>query len=300
MDRQTAESATLPAAMGRGNNIQLALNQAIDQLRDSPSSSLDAEVLLCHVLHERRSYLLSWPEKSLSEEQQSAYQALLDRRSNGEPIAYITGEREFWSLPFKVNKHTLIPRPETELLVEAALELGDSCYKTNRKLSIVDLGTGSGCIALSLAKERPDWQIYAIDCSQQALEIARQNATALATKNVCFMQSNWFDELGKTACFDLVLANPPYIAEGAPHLLQGDVRFEPRLALVSGKDGLDDIRTLANESFLHLNKNGWVIFEVGYNQASEVAEIVYSAGFNYVFFKKDLAGIKRHCIAHRP
>ncbi len=300
MDRRTAQSAKLPATMDRCSNIQVALSQAIDQLKNSPSASLDAQILLSHVLNKDRSYLFAWPEQSLSDDQQRTFQSLLERRLQGEPVAYITGEREFWSLSFKVNQHTLIPRPETELLVESALELGRYFDPSDDKIRVIDLGTGSGCIALVIAKERPDWQVQAIDYSDAALSLARHNADLLGIENVEFIKSNWFKDVDHSIQYDLVLANPPYIAEYAPHLSQGDVRFEPRSALVSGQDGLQDIRSLADASFKRLKKNGWIIFEFGFNQAKSVAQIVYDAGFNYVLFKKDLAGIKRHCIAHRP
>ncbi|MBN1379834.1 MAG: peptide chain release factor N(5)-glutamine methyltransferase [Gammaproteobacteria bacterium] len=280
-------------------SIKLALQQAIEQLENSPSTSLDAEVLLCHVLQESRSYLFTWPERLLDHQQYTSYRSLLNRRAAGAPIAYIVGEREFWSLPFKVNQHTLIPRPETELLVESALQLG-SYLSSQQAINVIDLGTGSGCIALSVAREKPDWQIQATDCSAEALQVARYNADRLGIGNVEFIQSNWFDALDTATQFDLVLANPPYIAEDAPHLYQGDVRFEPQSALVAGKDGLNAIRILVNESLLRLKKNGWIIFELGYDQADRVIDLVYNAGYNYILFKKDLAGIKRHCIAHRP
>lgn len=146
----------------------------------------------------------------------------------------------------------------------------------------------------------PEWRIQATDCSAKALQVAQHNAERLGVKHVEFIQSNWFDKLNSTSQFDLILANPPYIAEDAPHLQQGDVRFEPQSALVAGKDGLNAIRILVNESFLRLKKNGWIIFEIGYDQADKVIDLVDNAGYNYILFIKDLSGIKRHCVAHRP
>jgi release factor glutamine methyltransferase len=286
--------------MGENISIQLALQQAIKQLRSNPSAALDAEILLCHALQKTRSYLFTWPERLLNDQQLNEFRILLARRAKGEPVAYIVGQREFWSLPFKVNQHTLIPRPETELLVESALELGDRISIKNGQVNVIDLGTGSGCIALSLAKEKPHWRIQATDCSAPALEIAQYNAAQLAVSNVEFIQSNWFEQLDPAIRYDLILFNPPYIAEDAQQLKHGDIRYEPQGALVSGKDGLDAIRILASESFPRLKNNGWVVFEIGYDQSDRVAEMVHDAGYNSVMFKKDLAGIRRHCIAHRP
>jgi release factor glutamine methyltransferase len=286
--------------MGEDLSIKLALQQAITQLHGNLSAALDAEILLCHALQQPRSYLFTWPERLLNNQQLNNFQMLLERRSKGEPVAYITGTREFWSLPFRVNQHTLIPRPETELLVESALELSNCIDLKNREITVIDLGTGSGCIALSLAKEKPYWRIQATDCSAATLETAQYNAAQLAIGNVEFIQSNWFEQLDPAIHYDLILSNPPYIAEDAPQLKQGDIRHEPQDALVSGKDGLDAIRILVSESFLRLKNNGWIIFEIGYDQSGRVAEMVNKAGFNCILFKKDFAGIKRVCIAHRP
>lgn len=300
MDRETADSAAPPADPGSQSlTVETALRNATDQLSGSSSAALDAQVLLGYALGKPRSYLLAWPEHSLNASQQLEFDALIKRRAGGEPVAYITGEREFWSLSFKVNKHTLIPRPETELLVESALELSGLLDTLNDEIHALDLGTGSGCIALSLAKEKPEWNIHASDFSTQALDVARHNANQLGINNVKFVQSNWFEQLG-TAQFDLILCNPPYVADDASQLNEGDVRFEPVTALTAGADGLDAISILVTESFQRLKANGWIIFEIGYDQADRVAEMVSDTGYNFVLFKKDLAGIRRHCIAHRP
>lgn len=289
-----------PATLCRPVSILATLREASDQLTDSPSPGIDAEILLCHVLRQSRSYLRAWPERVLNHRQLKAFQSLITRRSDGEPIAYITGQREFWSLPFYVNRNTLIPRPETELLVETALQLGNNPLRKQYRIDAVDLGTGSGCIALSLAKEKPDWRIHATDCSPQALEVARQNAMQLGISNVNFVAGNWFDSFADDARFDLVLSNPPYIKGDDPHLHRGDLRFEPLSALTAGRDGLSAIRHLIDNSVSRLKNNGWIVFEIGHDQSECVRTYLRNASYRNVLFRKDLAGIKRLCIARRP
>ncbi|MEH6688532.1 MAG: peptide chain release factor N(5)-glutamine methyltransferase [Halopseudomonas sabulinigri] len=253
------------------------------ELADSDSPRLDAELLLCHVLGKGRSYLRSWPEALPSVEQVATFQALIARRRTGEPVAYLLGERGFWSLDLHVSSATLIPRPDTERLVELGLELGP-----RGAANVLDLGTGSGAIALALAAERPDWQLTGSDRVSAAVLLAQANAERLQLVNAAFLLSHWFAEL-QGQRFDLILSNPPYIAADDPHLLQGDVRFEPRSALVSGADGLDDIRLLVEEAPDHLQPGGWLLLEHGWQQAEAVMTLLRARGFMDVNNWTDLA-----------
>ena len=254
----------------------------------SESARLDAELLLAHVIDKPRSHLLAWPEKEIDAAQRDAFRALVVRRANGEPVAYLTGQREFWSLPVRVTADVLIPRPETELLVELALEhLPDTSTP-----SIADLGTGSGGIALALARECPHCRIVATDRSEGALTTARLNAEQLGLTSIEFRLGHWFGPL-EAECFDLIISNPPYIAEHDPHLSRGDVRFEPRSALVSGHDGLQDLRLIAQSARRHLHPGGWLIVEHGYDQARDVRKLLKNEGFESVESCADLAGIER-------
>ena len=214
--------------------------------------------------------------------------ALLERRLGGEPIAYLLGEREFYGLTFKVSPATLIPRPETELLVELALQRIPQLGARR----VLDLGTGSGAIALSIAHARPNAEVVAVDASAAALEVAQFNTQQLALGNVRLLQSDWYAALHGER-FDMIVSNPPYIAAGDAHLAQGDVRFEPSSALVSGTDGLDDIRRICAQAKAHLKSKGWLLFEHGYDQAAPVRALLRQAGFAEVFSARDLAGIER-------
>lgn len=251
------------------------------------SARIEVQMLLQRVLGVARASLLAHPERVLSGEEVAAYRALLQRRLSGEPIAYIHGKREFFGLDLEVTPATLIPRPDTELLVELALE-----RITRGAMRVLDMGTGSGAIALAVAHQRRDAEVWACDASSAALEVARANARRLAITNVKLVESDWFAALSGQR-FDLVVSNPPYIAVNDGHLAQGDVRFEPLSALVSGADGLDDIRRIVTQAGAHLEKNGWLLLEHGYDQAERVRALLHAAGFSAVFSAHDLAGIER-------
>lgn len=256
---------------------------------------IEVQCLLQHVLGKQRAYLLAHPERVLSADEQVAYATLLQRRLCGEPIAHLLGEREFFGLNFKVTPATLIPRPETELLVELALQRilpPQSPPREAGRFRVLDLGTGTGAIALSIAHARPDVDVLAVDASEAALQVARENAVRLATRNVSFMQSDWFSALEKQN-FDLIVSNPPYVAAGDIHLAQGDVRFEPLTALVSGADGLDDIRRIVAQARGYLLPGGWLLLEHGYDQAANVRNLLQGNGYEAVFSEKDIGGTAR-------
>lgn len=259
-----------------------ALRYAITQLADGESPRLDAEVLLMHVLRCSRTHLHAWPEQTLTDPQQTQFFALITRRAAGEPVAHLTGMREFWSLPLQVSPDTLIPRPDTELLVELAL----ARIPPTARWHIADLGTGSGAIALAIASERPLCSIIAIDQSDSALLIARANAARLALHNVSCLHGNWLE--GFHQHFDMIVTNPPYIAANDPHLAVGDVRFEPLGALTSGIEGLDDIDKIITDTPRCLSTGGWLLIEHGYDQAAAVAERLQSQGFERIETVRDL------------
>ncbi|MEF1312300.1 peptide chain release factor N(5)-glutamine methyltransferase [Vibrio mytili] len=276
--------------MAQAQSIEQALKSATAKLTagGKTSPALDAAVLLCFVLDKPRSYLLTWPEKALETQQQEQFEALLERRLTGEPVAYIIGEREFWSLPLKVSPSTLIPRPDTERLVEVALD------KTfNQCGAILDLGTGTGAIALALASELPKRQVIGVDLKSEAKQLAELNAAQLNIKNVTFNQGSWFEPIELGTKFALIVSNPPYIDEKDPHLAQGDVRFEPKSALVADEQGLADIRYIANTARQYLELGGWLVFEHGYDQASAVRDIMSDFGYQQVTTEKDYGGNDR-------
>jgi release factor glutamine methyltransferase len=262
---------------------------------DSPTAQLDAELLLAFVLDKPRSYLYTWPEKKLNEAQTQAFMALLERRQRGEPVAYLLGRQGFWTLDLQVAEHTLIPRADTELLVAAALQLADA----NSPLQVLDLGTGTGALALALASERPCWTVTGVDRIESAVALAQSNQQQLQLANVQFLHSHWFSALlGQR--YDLILSNPPYIADNDPHLKQGDVRFEPLSALVSGADGLDDLRVIIAQAPIYLTAQGWLLLEHGYDQASAVRELLQHAGFVEVSSQRDLGGHERISVGRLP
>lgn len=252
------------------------------------SAALEAELLLCHCLDKSRAYLRTWPEKILDHKTLEHYQQLLQRRQQGEPFAYITGQKEFWDLQLRVTPDVLIPRPETEHLVELSLEK----IPADATWEIADLGTGSGAIGLAIAKQRPNCRITATDKSPAALEIARHNASANGVNNIQFMHSTWFEELCNQR-FNLIASNPPYVAKDDPHLQQGDLRFEPHGALSSGPEGLDDIRHIISRAGAHLMPPGWLLLEHGYQQGDAVPALLKQHGFTEVQCHSDYAQRER-------
>lgn len=253
----------------------------------SDNSGLDAEILLCWCLDCNRSWLYTWPERVLDESAVERFRALIERRRNGVPVAYLTGEREFWSLALKATPDTLIPRPATEALVEQALAL-----PLPARARVLDLGTGTGAVALALAKERLGWEITAVDRVSEAVDLARDNARMLGLEQVAFLVSDWFEGL-EEGDWDLIVSNPPYVAENDPHLERGDVRHEPRLALAAGVDGLDAIRAIIAEAGDWLAPEGWLALEHGYDQQLAVADCLRRAGFHDLKLVRDLAGQPR-------
>ncbi len=265
--------------MAASNSVENTLKRATLQLQESGSDSpsLDAAVLLCHALNKPRSFLLTWPEKELSEQELAPFESLLARRLTGEPVAYIVGEREFWSMPLEVSPTTLIPRPDTERLVELAL---DKALTSDG--DILDLGTGTGAIALALASELPARKVFGIDLMPDAQQLATRNAQRLGIKNVSFLAGSWFEPLKAGTQFAVIVSNPPYIEENDPHLTQGDVRFEPLSALVAADNGLADIRHITDIARGFLQDDGWLLFEHGYDQGVAVRTIFHDFGYQEV------------------
>lgn len=249
---------------------------------------VDARALLRAALGVSDAHLVAHPEQPLTDQQRSRYLGWLERRRAGEPIAYLTGEREFFSLAFKVTPAVLIPRPETELLVELALER----IPADAPCRVLDLATGSGCVSIAIAKQRPRARVIATEIDSAALELARENARRHAAANVEFVESDWFGALG-AARFVVIVANPPYLAAGDPHLEQGDLRFEPRHALVAGPDGLECIGPVVARAHAHLVAGGWLLFEHGHDQAARCRALLERIGFEHVASWRDLAGIER-------
>jgi len=269
-------------------SIKEALSCATTTLKpSSPSPKIEAEILLQYVLDKTRAFLYTHPEQLLLPAQQEQFDALVGKRHDGHPVAYLTKQQEFWSLPLEVCDATLIPRADTERLVEVALTLIHSDHA-----NILELGTGSGAIALALASEKPHWKIHAGDICQNALQVAKKNAENLKIHNVSFSQTHWFSSF-KNQTFDAILSNPPYIAEDDPHLTQGDLRYEPQQALTSGKEGLDALTILIKNSAKHLRPGGFILLEHGYNQKTPVANLLANNGFHKIRCWQDNQGIDR-------
>lgn len=269
------------------------LAEAVSRLSHSDSPKRDAEILLTFVTGRTRSYIIAFDETPLNGDEQQRLEALLVRREQGEPVAYITGVREFWSLPLEVSPATLIPRPDTECLVEAALELlpAASC-------DILDLGTGTGAIALALASERPDCHVTGADIQPDAVALAQRNAARLGLTNTTFKESRWFASL-PIHQFAMIVSNPPYIDENDEHLVQGDVRFEPRSALVAPQNGLADLAEIAAQSAHYLTLGGWLIVEHGWRQGDAVRELFRENGFYRVETRRDYGGNDRVTLGQR-
>jgi release factor glutamine methyltransferase len=266
------------AAQSIQNKLGLALSEA----------SFEANLLCQQVLNVNRAWLISHETDALVANQQAGFEALVQRRLNGEPMAYILGSREFYGLQLKTTPATLIPRPDTETLVEAAL----AKIPQNTSLNILDLGTGTGAVALAIASQRPQIKVIAVDASPEALKVATENAQDLNLSNVRLIESNWFSAL-QGERFDVIVSNPPYIAQDDEHLKQGDLRFEPLSALASGGGGLDDIRKIIQDAPHHLTPNGWLMLEHGYDQADAVASLLLARGFSQIDHAKDIAGTLR-------
>lgn len=250
--------------------------------------AVEARILLAHMLGKDQAHIASYPDAPLSAEQAAAFEAVVDRRARGEPVAYLTGRREFYGLDFCVSPSVLIPRPETELLVELALER----IPLEEARRVLDLGTGSGCIAISIAHQRPHARIFAVERSCGALAVARKNASRLGVDNVSFAEGDWFESVAERQ-FDLIVSNPPYVAEGDPHLAQGDLRFEPQSALIAGADGLAAIRDLIARAGRHLAQGGVLLVEHGYDQGPACRALLQAAGFREIGTWRDLAGHER-------
>lgn len=273
--------------------INEALTWGKLQLSNGESPSIDVKVLLGFCLNQNQTYLMTWPERRLSHEQWQQYQTYITKRAKGEPVAHITGFRDFWTLTLSVNPHTLIPRPETELLVETALDL---CQQ--KDLHVLDLGTGTGAIGLALAKENGSWKVLGCDVVDDAIALAKDNAARNSVNNIEFIQSDWFEKVPSDQ-FDLIVSNPPYIESSNHYLSQGDVRFEPRSALVSGDNGLADIKRITVEAERYLRNGGWLILEHGHKQGLATREILVNNGYKCVSTKQDLAGHDRITLGQR-
>lgn len=270
-------------------DIKTALGHAIKLLQQtSPSARLDAEVLLAYILKSSRTFLFSHPEKTMDRDEHHTYEHLISQRAAGHPIAHLTGTREFWSKPLIVSADTLIPRPATELLVELTLSL----LHDSSAASLIDLGTGSGAIAVALADSRPDWNIIACDSQQAALEIAQNNAAHLQLSNIHFYLSDWFSAI-PVQQFHAIVSNPPYIAKNDPHLTQGDLRFEPHHALVSGIDGLESLTYLIKASYDRLLPGGLLLIEHGFDQKHAVERLLFDRGYDRIQCWQDNEGHDR-------
>lgn len=269
--------------------IQQLLNQTSIQLTSiSTTPLLDSEVLLAHVLGVSRAHLHTWPLNPVLKPELQTFYELVQRRKQGEPVAYLLGFKEFWSLSLEVNQNVLIPRPETELLVEIILNQ----FPREQLCTVADLGTGSGAIALALAKENPQWEIWAIDNCCQALVLAKENAKHLAIQNVNFQLSDWCEKIPKNY-FQIIVSNPPYIAEDDPHLLQPELAFEPKNALITAEFGYHDLQKIIFQAREYLLSDGLLLVEHGYNQAAKIREIFISAKYTSVVSVRDFGGNER-------
>lgn len=288
---------TVPADLGQ------ARQWAADTLRQSPvwtahnarsDAPVDADVLLCHVLAKPRVFLFTWPDHRLTPAQQNRLSALIQRRAQGEPVAYLTGQRAFWTLDLLTENSTLIPRPDTETLVQAVLDRVPA-----GPLDVVDLGTGTGAIALALASERPAWRVTGLDRVPAAVALAQRNAVHTGMSQVRFQVSDWCGELADHSV-DVLVSNPPYVASDDPHLGQGDVRFEPTSALTAEEQGMADFRSIVQQSLRVLRAGGWLFFEHGYEQADDVVLLLIDAGFEHIATVADLGQQPRVTFGRLP
>ncbi|MFT4940058.1 MAG: release factor glutamine methyltransferase [Paraglaciecola sp.] len=268
-------------------SIEQLLDWGRSLLLESESAVLDSRLLLSHCLQCEPVYLLTWPERIVDEIPRKQYCDLISQRQLGQPIAYLLGYRDFWDLRLKVSNATLIPRPETELLVESALVL-----PLPSSANVLDLGTGTGAIALALASARPNWQITAVEHNSAALDLAIHNAQLNGLQSVAFIQSNWFSAIGEDR-YELIVSNPPYVESDSTFLTVGDVRFEPKSALTAGKDGLDDMRIIIPQSRQYLRDKGWLMLEHGFQQGANVRAIFAQYGFANIETLIDLNGLER-------
>lgn len=263
-----------------------ALTEGRQQLA-SESAELEARMLLAHALSVSKTYTYTWPDQVLTPAEWTSYRALVERRRLGEPIAYLLGEREFYGLSFAVDARVLIPRPETELLVDVALE-----FSSKTPLRVLDLGCGSGAIACAIAHNRPAWSVHGVDVSDDALAVARHNKQALKIGNLQLSQSDWFSSLAQTQ-FDLIVSNPPYVEPDSVWLQQGDVRFEPQLALTAKNAGMSDLEHIIACAGPYLSTSGWLWLEHGFEQAGAVRECLQQSGFQQIQSRQDLQGYER-------
>ncbi|HET6546158.1 MAG TPA: peptide chain release factor N(5)-glutamine methyltransferase [Rhodanobacteraceae bacterium] len=269
------------------SDIRALLHGALKRL-EGESARLESELLLGHALGRSRAWLHAHADLIPADDARARFDALVDARVRGRPIAYLTGRREFWSLSVDVTPDVLIPRPESERLVELALER----IAPDAECTVADLGTGSGAIALAIARERPRARVIATDVSAAALAVARANAARLGVGNIAFAAGDWCAALGTARC-DAIVSNPPYVRSGDVHLEQGDLRFEPRLALAAGGDGLDAIRSIVHAAPRHLDRTGWLLLEHGHDQGESVRALLAGSGFAAVETARDLAGSER-------
>jgi len=265
-----------------------AVKHAQQQLVGSDSARIDTELLLCSVLKCERSHLYTYPEQNLSSAELNSFNDLIEQRNIGHPIAHLIQKKEFWSLELQVTTETLIPRPETEILVEAALNI----IPNESSFSILELGTGTGAISIAIASDRKLANITATDIKERALIVAKVNTEAHQLNNINFQNANWFD-INNISTYDLIISNPPYISIGDPHLKQGDIRFEPESALISGEEGLDDLYIIIAGAKNYLNKNGWLLLEHGYQQGKTVRQLLKENNFSTISTIKDYSNLDR-------
>lgn len=273
--------------MQLGECFRKIVNDLNTYVESRETSSIEAYAILAKVLNKTQAHLLAFPEEEITDEQIARIEKLVAKRLSGLPLAYIIGTKEFWSLPLKVTKDTLIPRPDTETIVEQALLVAQEFNIPQSKLRILDMGTGSGAIALALKSELKDAHVDALDESKEALEVAKENAKNL-NLHVNFIHSDWFKALKAQHQYHIIVSNPPYIAQEDPHLKQGDVRFEPQRALVAPMNGLYDILNIIKEADKYLTNNGYLLIEHGYMQANDVRKLFMTANFKDIATKKDL------------